>query len=164
MVDLRRLVARHYYHPMMKGSQSIKYVLPAVLNDSKFLQEKYSRKSYGYEIQPGSSRNFKSQSWIQYAGDTVLDPYQLLPPVFEEVDKDRWNELWGEDIKAGGAAMAAYLRLQQPDLPEEYRKKVINGLLKYCELDTLAMVMIVEAWRNKICNLSVKSNTRKDMQ
>jgi len=43
--------------------------------------------------------------------------------------------------------MAAYLRLQQPDLPEEYRQKVIKGLLKYCELDTLAMVMIVEAWR-----------------
>jgi len=147
MVDLRRLVARHYFHPMMKRSQSIKYVLPAILNDSKFLQEKYATESYGYDIQPGSSKNFARQAWLQYAGDTILDPYQLLPPVFDEVDKERWNELWGEDIKAGGAAMAAYLRLQQPDLPEEYRQKVIKGLLKYCELDTLAMVMIVEALR-----------------
>jgi hypothetical protein len=148
MVDLRRLVARHYFHPKMKGSQSIKYVLPAVLNDSKFLQEKYAKESYGYAIQPRSSKNFARQTWLQYAGDTMLDPYQLLPSVFDEVDKERWNELWGDDIKAGGAAMAAYLRLQQPDLPKEYRQKVIKGLLKYCELDTLAMVMIVEAWRN----------------
>lgn len=148
MVDLRQLVARHYFHRMMKGSQSIKYVLPAVLNDSKFLQDKYSGESYGYDVQPGSSKNFSSQAWIQYAGDTVADPYQLLPTVLDEFDKERWDELWDEDIKAGGAAMAAYLRLQQPDLPEEYRQKVMKGLLKYCELDTLAMVMIVEAWRN----------------
>ncbi len=147
MIDLRQLVARHYFHPMMKGSQSIKYVLPAVLNDSKFLQDKYAGESYGYDVQPGSSKNFASQKWIQYAGDTVVDPYQLLPNVLDEVDKDRWNELWGDEIRAGGAAMAAYLRLQQPVLPEEYRQTVIKGLLKYCELDTLAMVMIVEAWR-----------------
>jgi hypothetical protein len=149
MVDLRQLVARHYFHPMMKGSQSIKYVLPAVLNDSKFLQDKYSGESYGYDVQPGSSKNFASQAWIQHAGDTVADPYQLLPTVLDEFDKERWDELWDEDIKAGGAAMVSYLRLQQPDLPEEYRQKVMKGLLKYCELDTLAMVMIVEAWRNK---------------
>jgi hypothetical protein len=150
MVDLRQLVARHYFHPMMKGSQSIKYVLPAVLNDSEFLQDKYAGESYGYDVQPGSSKNFESQTWIQYAGDTVVDPYQLLPNVLDEVDKERWNELWGDEIRAGGAAMAAYLRLQQPDLPEEYRQKVVKGLLKYCELDTLAMVMIVEAWRDDL--------------
>ncbi|MDC0288251.1 DUF2779 domain-containing protein [Rubripirellula sp.] len=150
MVDLRQLVARHYFHPMMKGSQSIKYVLPAVLNDSKFLQDKYAEESYGYDVQPGSSKNFASQTWIQYAGDTVVDPYQLLPNVLDEVDKERWNEPWGDEIRAGGAAMAAYLRLRQPDLPEEYRQKVIKGLLKYCELDTLAMVMIVEAWQSDL--------------
>jgi hypothetical protein len=44
--------------------------------------------------------------------------------------------------------MAAYLRLQQDGLPDGYREKVEQGLLKYCELDTLAMVMIVESWRN----------------
>ena len=71
MVDLRRLVARHYFHPMMKRSQSIKYVLPAILNDSKFLQEKYATESYGYDIQPGSSKNFARQAWLQYAGDTI---------------------------------------------------------------------------------------------
>lgn len=149
MVDLRELVARHYYHPRMKGSQSIKYVLPAVLTDSAFLRDKYSKPSYGYEVDSGSSRNFPTQTWIQFEGNTIIDPYKLLPPVFSDVDKITWDELWADgDIRGGGAAMAAYLRLQQEGFPQEYREKVEQGLLKYCELDTLAMVMIVEAWMN----------------
>ncbi len=39
MVDLRRLVARHYFHPLMKGSRSIKYVLPAALTTLIFLRK-----------------------------------------------------------------------------------------------------------------------------
>ena len=152
MIDLRELVARHYYHPRMKGSQSIKYVLPAVLTDSAFLRNKYSKPSYGYEVDSRSSRNFPIQTWIQFEGGTVIDPYELLPAVFDEVDKKTWNDLWAdEDIRGCGAAMAAYLRLQQAGLPKEYREKVEQGLLKYCELDTLAMVMIVESWRNHTC-------------
>jgi hypothetical protein len=57
--------------------------------------------------------------------------------------------MWtNEEIRGGGAAMAAYLRLQQRNLPVEYRNKVNCGLLRYCELDTLAMLMIVESWLN----------------
>lgn len=153
MVDLRELVGRHYYHPRMKGSQSIKYVLPAVLMGSDFLRQKYSVESYGYEVAPGSSRNFPRQAWIQFDGESVRDPYKLLPSVFEEVDKNSWDELWtDEEIRGGGAAMAAYLRLQSRNLPEDYRERVAKGLLRYCELDTLAMVMIVEAWRNHRVN------------
>ena len=149
MVDLRHLVARHYYHARMKGSQSIKYVLPAVLTASDFLRDKYSKPNYGYEVDARSSRNFRDQTWIQFDGDTVVDPYKLLAPVLDDVAKKTWDDMWDDDeIRGGGAAMAAYLRLQQDGLPDEYREKVKQGLLKYCELDTLAMVMIVESWRN----------------
>jgi len=149
MVDLRELVARHYYHPRMKGSQSIKYVLPAVLTESAFLRDKYSKPIYGYKVDSRSSRNFPAQTWIQFEGDTIIDPYQLLPAVFDDIDKKTWDDLWaGEEIRGGGAAMAAYLRLQQDGLPKEYRDNVEKGLLRYCELDTLAMVMIVESWLN----------------
>lgn len=149
MVDLRALVARHYYQSRMKGSQSIKYVLPAVLTGSEFLRDKYSKPIYGYEVDARSSRNFRAQTWIQFQGDTVIDPYELLPAVFDDMDKATWDRLWADDdIRGGGAAMAAYLRLQQDGLPVEYRRKVEQGLLKYCELDTLAMVMIVESWLN----------------
>ena len=40
----------------------------------------------------------------------------------------------------------AYGRLQYEKLPSEVQKSIEDKLLRYCELDTLAMAMIVEAW------------------
>jgi len=37
--------------------------------------------------------------------------------------------------------------VQFDDVTQEERDAVFNALLNYCELDTLAMVMIVEAWK-----------------
>ena len=51
-----------------------------------------------------------------------------------------------EDAKAvaeGGAAMVAYGLLQSGLLDEPARQRLRSQLLRYCELDTLAMVM---AW------------------
>jgi hypothetical protein len=53
-------------------------------------------------------------------------------------------------IAEGGAAAAAYARLQFEDLNPLTCQKIKDALLRYCELDTLAMVMIVEAWRDEI--------------
>ena len=39
MIDLLVLVKRHFYDPATKGSNSIKYVLPAILNCSKYLKK-----------------------------------------------------------------------------------------------------------------------------
>ena len=47
MVDLYQVVKDFYYDPMMGGSISLKAVLPAVLNSSKYLQNKYSKPIYG---------------------------------------------------------------------------------------------------------------------
>ena len=43
--------------------------------------------------------------------------------------------------------MMAYARMQFDDISPEERNTVFNALLSYCELYTLAMVMIVEAWK-----------------
>ena len=51
------------------------------------------------------------------------------------------------EIAEGGAAAMAYGRLQFEDLTDSDRNLIKSALLRYCELDTLAMVMIVEAWR-----------------
>ena len=48
-------------------------------------------------------------------------------------------------IAEGGAATTAYARLQFESLNPETRIKINEALLRYCELDTLAMVMIVQA-------------------
>jgi hypothetical protein len=42
--------------------------------------------------------------------------------------------------------MAAYGKLQYEDMSDLEREKLNTALFKYCELDTLAMVMIYEAW------------------
>jgi hypothetical protein len=49
-----------------------------------------------------------------------------------------------EDISNGGAALTAYSRLQFTDMSTNEADAIKNALLKYCELDTLAMVMIFE--------------------
>jgi hypothetical protein len=40
----------------------------------------------------------------------------------------------------------AYARLQFEDLSAAQRTQIEQALLRYCELDTFAMVMILEAW------------------
>lgn len=146
MVDLFELVKKYYYDPYMKGSNSIKAVLPAILNSSTYIQEKYSKPIYGAK-NGIKSLNFKDWTWIQFADGKVIDPYELLPKLFEDIsDKDYEYIDLHEDLNNGGAAMTAYERLQYEDIPANIRTEVEKGLLKYCELDTLAMVLIYEAW------------------
>lgn len=42
MIDLQRTVVRNYYNPQTGGSNSIKAILPAVLESSRVLKEKYT--------------------------------------------------------------------------------------------------------------------------
>jgi len=46
------------------------------------------------------------------------------------------------------AAMTAFGKLQYSDISEKERKEIISDLLRYCELDTLAMLMLYEHWRS----------------
>jgi hypothetical protein len=54
------------------------------------------------------------------------------------------------DVNNGGAALTAYGKLQYTDMMEEERLALRAALLKYCELDTLAMVMIYECFREVV--------------
>lgn len=46
--------------------------------------------------------------------------------------------------------MVAYARLQFEKIGDEERRRLEGALLKYCELDTLAMVMIWQAWEKEL--------------
>ncbi|MCO5143898.1 MAG: DUF2779 domain-containing protein [Oligoflexia bacterium] len=154
MIDLCELVKSYYYHPKMKGSNSIKAVLPAVLNSSEFLQQKYSQPIYGAsgEIDGIFSHNFNNHSWIEVDQEgKIKDPYQLLPPVFSDISNESLDTVIIDgQIADGGAAMTAYARMQFTEMSDEESDLVAKALLKYCELDTLAMVMIYEYWKSKI--------------
>lgn len=147
MVDLNELVKRYYYHPATKGSNSIKHVLPAVLESSAYLRRKYGETVYGAE---GGipSRNFRDWRWVQEQDGVPIDPYKLLQgPVQEEIHQNSGGFPGDGEIRDGGAAMTAYARLQFENMSEQERREVRKALLRYCELDTLAMVMIYESWR-----------------
>ena len=99
-----------------------------------------------------TSRNYQDFVWWQQGQDgKPLEPYALLA--------NYGAELLGEPLQAdedpddlviaeGGAAATAYARLQFEDMKPETRDKINAALLRYCELDTLAMVMIVQGWKD----------------
>lgn len=147
MVDLCAMAERFFFHPSTKGSNSLKKVLPALMRSSAFLRSTYSLPFYGGD---GISRNFeRGIAWWQQRDGEVLDPYKLLPSVFHDVSAAEIEALeagLSEELREGGAAMAAYARLQFEDIPDVQRRAIKAALLRYCELDTLAMVMAVQAW------------------
>lgn len=145
MKDLLEVVKKYYYHKSMKGVNSIKAVLPAVLNSSKFIQDKYSKTIYGSEIKSCNIPSTAPTAWISYAanGKTVENPYKHLPPV--EVCSNGNEDL---TIANGGAALTAYSKLQFTNTQES--DALTNALLRYCELDTMAMVFIWEYFYNEI--------------
>lgn len=153
MVDLRVLAQKAYFHPSTKGSNSIKRVLPAVLSHSGILKETYGMPSYG--TSDGIlSRNYRSHIWWnQHVDGSVKDPYALLKEQATNLlGEGAGDELTAEDvgIAKGGAAALAYARLQFEDLDDNGRRLIKDALLRYCELDSLAMVMILQAWKEII--------------
>jgi hypothetical protein len=147
MVDMCELVKRYYYDPYTQGSNSIKWVLPAVLNSSPDLQAKYSKAIYGAS-NGIPSLNYRDWIWIQRCADgSLVDPYKLLPAVVSGLTDEQMA--WAEDaehLADGAAAMMAYARLQFTHVPDDERLKLEKALLRYCELDTFAMVLIWEHW------------------
>ncbi|MBQ4915286.1 DUF2779 domain-containing protein [Maribacter sp. MMG018] len=147
MVDLNKVVKDYYYNPLTKGSNSIKAILPASLNTSSYLQEKYSKPIGTINV---SSTNFEpGHIWLRKDGGAILNPYKMLPPLF-----DGWSMLELENtiselegIADGGAALTAYAKLQYTDMDQQERAEITSALLKYCELDTLAMVMVYEHFK-----------------
>ncbi len=150
MVDLCKVVKDYYYNPFTKGSNSIKAVLPASLQVSSYLKTKYSQPIGKIQL---SSINFSpSHIWLQFDKESVINPYKTLPPLFDnwqEADLEE-NISDMENIADGGAALTAYAKLQYVDMSQKERNELTQGLLKYCELDTLAMVMIYEHFKYDI--------------
>ena len=153
MVDLCDLAKKAYFHKSIKGSSSIKKVLPAVLSSAPQLRARYAQPIYGDPmVMP--SQNYQSFAWCDSIADgQTLDPYERL--------RDLGAHLLGEEVRPGedpdemaicegGAAATAYARLQFESLSPESRKNLERALLRYCELDTLAMVMVIQGWQEAL--------------
>jgi hypothetical protein len=121
LVDMNQLTLDGYFHPDMKGRTSIKVVLPAIWKADAEVRRAFPE----YE---------------RYDGDTLVDPYEALPPV----------EIAGQPVvvSEGTGAMLAYQEMlygmsrDDPAARARYR----DLLRQYCRLDTAAMVMIWQHW------------------
>lgn len=156
MVDMQKVLLSHYYHPLARGSNSLKAVLPAILRTSPKLQAKYGQPIYGTDQMP--SCNFRNHVWVQMQNGVPTDPYCALEPLEGEVPGGRiFND---EQIKDGGGAMTAYARSQFTEMSREEIDLIKPALLKYCELDTLAMVMLWEEWMRATASNAAAANSR----
>lgn len=128
--DLNKTAISSYFHPQMKGKTSIKWTLPAVLNSYKSPEIETLLKTFENNLSLYAKDN---------NGD-VIDPYKLLPQI------DIYNK--AETIKDGTGAMRAYedimYGLKKGNIEELEKYK--TALLRYCKLDTLAMVIIWKHW------------------
>lgn len=130
MADMGRLVKNYYYNAEMEDSLSIKDILITVMKISPLLRKRFSK--------PYNSSNFEDVIWWQQEREELKSPYEIL------------LEERGKAIGQGTEAMVAYGRLRTELDNESEREKLVDGLLSYCELDTLAMVMIYLHWETHL--------------
>lgn len=117
VVDLHGLVRDHYMHPAMRGSASIKHVLPTVWASAPHIRHAFPE-------------------YVTYDADNTLQsPYAALPSL---------NGIAGlGDVRDGTAAVTAYTTMMfDGGITPADRDAIRSALLDYCKLDTAAMVML----------------------
>jgi len=154
MIDLQKTVVQNYFHPQTGGSNSIKAILPAVLDSSDFLKIKYAQPIKNINL---TSLNFdEDYCFLTSEEGIIINPYKSLQPLFDGISNEDLEEVINSaksevhQIADGGAALFAYAKMQDTSINELERTETRAALLRYCELDTLAMVMICEHFKELI--------------
>lgn len=122
IIDLNQITLKHYFHPHMSGRTSLKVVADAI-----------------WQTNPGIRARFPQ--YLREDEEALVSPYRALHPV----------TIGGRDISVieGLGAIAAYYQMMERTAAnatlEAERWRAL--LLQYCELDTLAMVMVWLHWQ-----------------
>ena len=123
--DMDDLCRKSFFHPGMGGRTSIKVVLDTLWKADSVMRERFD-------------------SWMgdrHFHVASELGPYESLPPItIGDVDLE---------VSEGTGAMKAYQAMLYGE--ERHDPEVVAGyrdlLLRYCKLDTLAMVLVWDYWR-----------------
>ena len=140
-VDMNALALKYYFHPKMGGRTSIKVTLPAILSQNTSLAKALLKQNNFYEEDEKGN---------------IVDPYLTLPKITinNQVLDEEKLELLSKTLKIsnGGVAMTAYrdMMFGFGKSNPEAKLAIKNALLRYCELDTLAMVIIWQHWKSLI--------------
>lgn len=126
-VDLNDLTLKYYFHPDMKGKTSIKKVLPAIWNNNEYLHSNPWFSKYVSESGPNSN------------------PYDNLEPIYNALENE-------EVVQDGTGAMRFYHEYMFGTDPLDLDRKaqLRKILLQYCELDTMAMVIVWRYWMDAL--------------
>jgi hypothetical protein len=151
MFDLGRFFEQYIFIPGSYGSSSMKRVLPALFRQSAHIKTFYGRPVYGTDQMP--SKNFKDKAWYVEKEGTVINPYEQLGSRFAEgwienrlkAIEDQEGEVHDTGVADGAAAILAFDKLQSYQTSVDEREMLTAQLKRYCELDTLAMVMAYQA-------------------
>jgi hypothetical protein len=139
-------VKSFFYSSHASGSNSIKKILPAIIHDCPELVAKYSRPDLYGMGKTYNSLNFEDHVWL--TSESGYDPYKTLPTIFSENEINQFGKPEDDDfdeVSDGAAAMLAYDKLQYDSrllLISRFAYK--KALLRYCELDTLSMAILME--------------------
>lgn len=127
-IDQAKIANKFYHHPIACGRYGIKWLLPAVLKETKSEKIKEWLKALNlYGLEPDGS---------------LQDPYDLLPQL----------EVEGATVvRDGTGAIRAYQDMMYGVHKNDpaIKAKWGDALRQYCRLDTLAMVIILEYWKSK---------------
>lgn len=122
IVDLNQVAIKHHLHPRAGGRTSLKVLADAV-----------------WQSNPGLRRRLPH--YVEETKDGVASPYQALPPLL----------VGGRQITVSegvGATVAYYKMMERIAANATLEATQWRRLLhQYCELDTMAMVMVWWHWR-----------------
>ena len=121
LVDMHRLTLKHYCHPRMGGSTSLKVVADAVWQSDETVRARLPR-------------------YVQATADGFSSPYAVLPPL-------QVGQRSLAVVEGTGAILAYYSMMERIAAGATLEAESWRRLLRqYCRLDTLAMVMVWWHW------------------
>ncbi|MEP7274339.1 MAG: DUF2779 domain-containing protein [Acidobacteriota bacterium] len=124
ILDMNKLTLDSFFHPRMGGRTSIKVVLDALWRTDERARSRF-------------------EQLTSRIADPSTDPYSLLPPV--TINGVRQQVVEGTGAMRAYQAMMYGVEREDQEAKEQWREL----LLQYCQLDTLAMVLIWEYWVRK---------------
>ena len=132
VVDLLKISQAHYAHPLMRGSHSVKKVLDAIWSDAPHLWEHPWFADYYRKSNEG----------------VVLDPYATLGLAPIDINLGESDESDETAVTDGVGAMRAYQDMLYGRFKNDptIRDRMRDSLLRYCGLDTAAMVIVWMHW------------------
>jgi hypothetical protein len=133
MKDLKVIAQKYFYHPSMGSSNSIKQVMPAILQSDPYFREKYGDDMDPYHNLPS----------LDVFAEEVKKEGDAFPADFD--DSDVWNA--DKQINKGGISKLDYVLLQAGRFNKLHTEAIRRASLEYCKLDTLSMVRIWEYFR-----------------